>query len=162
MNWLDIAIIVVLGISFFSGLKQGIIKAAISLAGMALGVTLASRYYILLARRLTFIPQNMANIAAFAVIFLATMIVAAIIAKVLSAAISVVMLGWLNRLGGGAFGVLMGGIMCGAALALWIKWRGPNNIITNSSLAAILLDKFPIVLNLLPKEFGIIQRFFQK
>ena len=45
MNWLDIVIIVALAISTFLGLKIGIIKALLSLAGLIVGVILAGRYY---------------------------------------------------------------------------------------------------------------------
>ncbi|MFH0846619.1 MAG: CvpA family protein [Chloroflexota bacterium] len=162
MSWLDISILVVLGISFFIGLKQGIIKAAITLAGMVIGVTLASRSYLILARRLTFIPrENIANIVAFAAILLAVLIVAAIVARVLTKVASAIMLGWFNRLGGAVFGLTMGALFCGAAIAVWSNYVGPNSAISNSVLAAVLLDKFPVVLALLPPEFDFIRSFFR-
>ncbi|GAI50923.1 unnamed protein product, partial [marine sediment metagenome] len=36
-----------------------------------------------------------------------------------------------------------------------------NEFIAESALAAILLDKFPMVLALLPSEFDVIRSFFQ-
>ena len=41
MSWLDLVIVVVLAISTFLGLRMGIIKAVLSLAGVIVGVVLA-------------------------------------------------------------------------------------------------------------------------
>ncbi|GAI66173.1 unnamed protein product, partial [marine sediment metagenome] len=46
MNWLDIVIIVAIAIPTFIGLRMGIIKAALSLAGLIVGVILAGLYYV--------------------------------------------------------------------------------------------------------------------
>ena len=44
MNWLDIVILVFVAIAALIGLKIGLIKAALSLAGIILGIFLAGRY----------------------------------------------------------------------------------------------------------------------
>ncbi|MBA7628946.1 hypothetical protein ES703_36443 [subsurface metagenome] len=71
------------------------------------------------------------------------------------------LLGWVNRLGGAVFGFLLGAILCGALLATWVKFIGPASAIIESGLAMILLDRFPMVLALLPDEFATIRSFFQ-
>ena len=40
------------------------------------------------------------------------------------------MLGWVNRLGGAVFGLLLGAITCGALLAAWVKFFGIGETIT--------------------------------
>ena len=162
MNWLDIVIVVAVAISTFLGLRMGIIKAVLSLAGVIVGVILAGRYYVPLSHQLSFIPgEKVAEIVAFAIILIGVMVIAAVLASLLKWAASVVMLGWVNRLGGAAFGLVLGAIFCGALLATWVKWLGVSSIITESIVAAILLDKFPLVLALLPDEFDVIRSFFQ-
>ena len=162
MNWLDIVILVILVSATFTGLKTGIIKAVLSLAGLIIGVILAGRYYAPLAEQLTFIPQeNVAKIAAFALILVGVMVIAGVLANFLKWAVSMVMLGWVNRLGGAAFGLLMGATFCGALLAIWGKFLGFADTIINSALARVLLDYFPIILALLPEEFGAVRSFFQ-
>ncbi len=162
MNWLDIGIIVVIAISLSIGLKAGIIKIVLSLAGVIVGIILAGRYSIPLAKQLTFITsEEIAKIVAFAMILLGVMLVAAVLASVLKWTASVVMLGWVNRLGGAAFGLVLGAILCGALLAVWVKFLGIQPVIVESALAAILLDRFPVVLALLPDEFDTIRSFFQ-
>ncbi len=163
MNWLDIVIIVLIIISTLIGLRVGMIKAVLSLAGVIVGIILAGRYNAALAEQLSFIPQaNLARIVAFAIILVGVMLIAAVIARLLSSLISAVMLGWLNHLGGAVFGLVMGAILCSALLAIWAKFIGVAGPIAGSTLAAILLDRLPLVLALLPDEFGAIRSFLQK
>jgi len=162
MNWLDIVVLVVIAASTFIGLRIGIIKAVLSLAGLIVGVILAGRYYAPLAERLTFIAQDsVAEAVAFTIILIGVMIIAGVAAALLKWAASVVMLGWVNHLGGAVFGLLLGAILSGALLTIWVKFLGAPEIINESNLAALLLDRFPAVLALLPDEFDVIHSFFQ-
>ncbi len=161
MNWLDIVIIVLIAIPTLIGLKTGIIKAALSLAGVIVGTILAGNYYVALAEQLTFISQaNLAKIAAFAIILIGVMLIAGVLAAVLKWIVSAVMLGWVNRLGGAVFGFALGTVFCGALLAIWANFLGIEPL-TSSGLATLLLDRFPMVLVLLPEEFDAVRPFFQ-
>jgi len=154
MNWLDIVIIVGIAITTFVGLKIGLIKAVLSLVGLIVGVVLARLFYIPLSEQLGFIPQaTVAKVAAFAIIMIGVMIIAGVLAMALKWITSAMMLGWVNRIGGAVFGLLLGVIFCGALLALWVNFFGAGETITNSSLASIL-SRFPLVLGLMPGEFG--------
>ena len=162
MNWLDIVILVVVVIATFLGLRIGIIKAALSLAGLVVGIILAGRYYVPLSELLSAIPQaDVAKVVAFAIILIGVMVIASVLAAVLKWIASVVMLGWVNRLGGAVFGLVLGAMLCGALLATWVKFLGIAEVISQSRLAVILLDRFPAVLALLPDEFDVIRSFFQ-
>ncbi len=162
MNWLDIVILVAIAIATFLGMRIGIIKAALTLAGIIVGVILAGRYYLPLSQQLSFIPQaSIAKVVAFAVILIGVMIIAAVLAVLLKWAASVMMLGWVNRLGGAVFGLMLGAIFCSALLAMWVKFVGIDGAIAESTLAPILLDRFPMVLALLPGEFDAVRSFFQ-
>jgi len=162
MNWLDIAIIVALAVSVFSGLKTGIIRSVLSLVGLVAGVILAGRFYTALAPRLTFIQQeSIARIVAFAIILIGVMIIAGILASVLKSVVSAIMLGWVDHVVGAVFGLVMGMLFVGAALAIWVNLFGASGPIAESGLARFLLDKFPLVLALLPNEFNKVRPFFQ-
>ena len=154
MNWLDIVIIVAIAITTFIGLKIGLIKAVLSLVGLIVGVVLARLFYVPLSEQLGFIPQaTVAKVVAFAIIMIGVMIIAGVLAMVLKWITSVMMLGWVNRIGGAVFGLVLGAIICGAFLALWVEIFGAGEVIANSSLASIL-NSFPSVLGLMPGEFG--------
>ncbi len=162
MNWLDIVIIVAITVPTVIGLRIGMIKAALSLAGLIVGVIVAGRYYLPLSEQLSFVSQeSVAEIAAFIIILVGIMIIAAVLAWLLKWTASVIMLGWVNHLGGAVFGLVLGAILCGALLAIWVKFLGVTGAITESNLASILVDFFPLVLVLLPDEFDAVRPFFQ-
>jgi membrane protein required for colicin V production len=48
----------------------------------------------------------------------------------------------------------------GALLAIWVQFFG-SGLVTESFLAGVLLNKFPLVLALLPSEFDAVRDFFQ-
>ena len=161
MNWLDIVILVALVVPAFFGLKQGIIKAAMSLAGVIVGAILASNFNEQLGGLLSFIANpDTASIAGYIIILVVVMIIANVLAVVLKFTARAVMLGWVDRVGGAVFGFLMGALFMGALLAAVVKFLG-EGIIPDSFLAGILLDKVPLVLALLPSEFDAVREFFE-
>ena len=160
MNRLDIVIVVVVAISAFLGLRIGLIKAVLSLAGLIVGIILAGHYYVALSEQLSFIPQaNVAEIVAFAIILVGIMVIASVLASLLKWVASVIMLGWVNRAGGAFLGLVLAAIFCSALLAIWVKFFG-SGLVTEAFLAKVLLDKFPLILGLLPSEFDAIRSFF--
>ncbi len=163
MNWLDIVLAILLVFSIIGGIANGLIKSVFSLAGLIVGVVLAGRFYASLGDHLGFISsEKAAHIVAFILIFLVVVIIASILGAVFTKIISDIMLGWVNRLGGAVFGLFTGALFLAAILAIWAKYSPDNSSISGSYLASILLDRFPLVLNLLPPEFDIVRNFFQK
>ena len=162
MNWLDIAIIIFIAVSAFMGLRVGLIKAVLSLVGVIVGVILAGLYYVPLSEQLSFIPYaGVAKVVAFVIILVVVMVIVSILAWLLKWAASIMMLGWVNRAGGAIFGLVLGGIFCGALLATWVKFLGIETAIAESGFAMVLLRSFPLVLALLPGEFDTVRSFFQ-
>lgn len=162
MNWLDITILVIVAGATFYGLKKGLIKVVLSLVGLIVGIVLAGRFYTVVAGWLTFIPQEgVAEAVAFGVIVIVVMLAASILAGVLKWITSLVMLGWVNYLGGAAIGLITGAILCGALLTLWGNFLSTPDVFTESVLAGFLLDSFPAVLALLPDEFDAVRSFFE-
>jgi len=161
MNWLDILIAIILVISIIMGIKTGLIKTVLSLAGLIVGIFLAGRFYVTLGEKLTFLPDKAAEILAYILILLVVMIFASILAAVLGKIISAIMLGWVNRLGGAIIGLCLGSLLIAAILAIWVKYAGSNNIVTESKFGKIFLDWFPVILGLLPQEFDRVRSFFK-
>ena len=160
MNWLDIIIIVTIVISFVGGLATGLIKGVLTLIGLIVGIVIAGRTYAGLAERLTLIHnEGAASVAAFAIIFLLVIVITALLVKLLRAAVVSAMLGWLDRILGGLVGVLLGVVSWGLVLALWAKFFG-GSALQNSVIAPFLVEKFPLVLTLLPSEFDSVREFF--
>ena len=162
MNWLDIILIIALASSVIAGFATGIIKSALSLAGAIIGILLAGRLYAPLAGIFPFIADTgAAKIIAFILILFIVLLIAHLIAKLLHRLMSLVSLGWLDRLLGGAFGMVTGAIFTGAGIAAWIVFFGINAAIQSSKVAGILLGYLPSVLALLPQDFDSVRSFFR-
>lgn len=161
MNWLDIIIAAALALSALIGLWRGFIKTLFSLAGVIVGILIASNFYTQLGGVLTFIPnRSIANIMAFIILLLAVLLLATIVSSMLRAMLSVIRLGCIDRLAGAVLGLIFGSLFVSAILAVAVKLFGPGPV-TGSALAGFLLDKFPFVLSLLPKQFGSVRDFFK-
>lgn len=161
MNWLSIVIVVVAVVLGFVGLRNGIIKTAFSIAGLIGGIVLAGRYYGGLAALLSRDGATWANIAAYAIMLLATMVVAGVIGWFVAKLIHITLLGWLDRLAGFIAGAFVGCLLCAAILAIVGRWLpGAETTIAQSAVARFLMAGFPLLLALLPHEFDFIRDFF--
>ncbi|HEX9976474.1 MAG TPA: CvpA family protein [Dehalococcoidales bacterium] len=162
MNWLD-AILIIFGIiALLSGLRTGLIKSIIPLAGLIIGLFLALRYYEPFGELMSFLPQpTVAKWVAFAIILITVLLISGGLAKLVSWAFSSLMLGWLDHLLGAIWGLLFGTVVYAALLAIWVELFGETAIITGSPIATFLLDHFPTVLGLLPDEFEAVHDFFR-
>lgn len=161
MNWLDIVIIVVAVLLGLAGLRQGIIRTVFGIAGLIAGIVLAGRYYDELAALLFPAGATWGNIAAYAIILLATLVVAGVIGSLVAKLIHFAALGWLDRLVGCVLGLVIGGLFCAAVLAIIGKYYpGAEAVISESGIARFLMEQFPLLLALLPAEFDFIRDFF--
>jgi len=103
MNLFNIIILAVLIFFALKGFARGLVNEAASLTGLILGGWLAYHYYPALSapiRTTLHVPAHVASFLAFILLLLVTGIVAHIAGNVLTAALKLVMLGSLNRLGG--------------------------------------------------------------
>ena len=129
MNAVDIVILVVLGVLLLKGLWLGLVQELCGLAGLGVGTLLGVRYQASLAEALpawTGFPPVLARISCFILLFLATLIFFIVLGLVLSKVLKLVLLGGLNRLLGGLFGLVEGILLLclvlyGLSLTDWFK-----------------------------------------
>jgi membrane protein required for colicin V production len=146
MNWLDIVIIVVIVLLGVAGLRQGMIRTVFGIAGLIGGIVLAGRYYDELAARLFPSGAIWGNIAAYAIILLATLLVAGVIGWLIAKLVNFAALGWLDRVMGFILGVVIGGLLCAAILAIVVKYYpGMEATINQSAIASFLVKGFPLL-----------------
>ena len=161
MNWLDIVIIIVTLLLGMLGLWRGAIKAVFGIVGLIGGIALAGRYYLPLASILSSGEAIWSRIAAYAIILVATLIVAGVIGWFVAHLVHIVMLGWVDRLIGFILGAAIGSMLCAAVLAIVSKYLpGTGEAISHSVMAKLLMEQFPLLLALLPEEFDFIAEFF--
>ena len=146
MNWLDIIIIIGVALLGFAGLRQGLIRTVFGIAGLIGGIFLAGRYYDELAAFLFPSGATWGNIAAYAIIAVATLVVAGVIGWLLAKLVNFAALGWLDKLVGLILGIVIGGLLCAAILAIVVKfYPGMEATINQSLIARFLVGGFPLL-----------------
>lgn len=116
MIFFDILTLIVVVWMVIEGLRKGLVAQILSLAGIIVGVALAIAYGEDLALALT-INEKYAAVAGFLIIFIITLIAAAILSFILSKTLSSIGLGWMNRLLGVFFALLKGVTVLGMLYA---------------------------------------------
>ena len=163
MNGLDILIGITLALGAFTGVRKGIVGMLLPLVGLVIGVHQAGRHYQALAERVFSSQASSMQIISFVLIVLAFIFAASLAASLISRALSLILLGWLNGLLGGVLGLLLAMMAWGTLLALLLLFPAlaPEGLIRDSFLASLILERFPLLLALLPEEFDRVRTFFR-
>jgi len=161
MNWLDVVLGIFLLIMAIMGLRRGFVSTLIPLLGLIVGVVIAGNYYQGLAHNVFRSHSDAAYIAAFVVIVLILLIIAFVVEGVLHRLLKVVLLDWANHLAGFLLGAILGGLIAGSILSVLLKHSIGVATISDSKVAAFLVEKFPIALSFLPGSFDSVKHFFQ-
>ena len=113
MNFVDIAVLVLVLLSSLAGFGSGLIRSVFSLVGLVLGIVVASWYYRRFADQLFPLTHNRAFSEAiwFCILALAVMVSAGIVGLAIKRLVHGVGLGWLDRLAGFGFGLLRGALL---------------------------------------------------
>ena len=157
MNWLDIVIVLV--IAFFAGtaFRAGLIREAVTLVSAVVGVVVAGLFYDDLARDvLVFIDnRDTARVVSFLILLGAVYLAGQLIAIMLKQVAAILLLGWVDHIGGALFGLLKGLIVVEVLLILLVTFPrlGLESDIDGSALASVFLDARSVLLFILPDEF---------
>lgn len=119
---LDLSIVVLIVLSAIIGLVRGFVREALSLATWVAAAILAFQYFEPLSVHVPFaVESKVARLGiAFAVIFLGVLIIGSIINHIFSTAVSSIGLGGVDRVLGGGFGILRGGLIITLLVLLMI------------------------------------------
>lgn len=110
MTVFDYAVLIIIGLSVFLGIMRGLVREVLGLVGWIVAFFVAKAYSSELVPMMPAdIPTDGLKIlAAFLVLFLATLLVTSLLAIALSAIFKKVGLGWFDRLLGIFFGLARG------------------------------------------------------
>lgn len=109
MEVIDIIILVLIGVGVIQGLMKGSIKQVAAIVGFIAGLLLARALFGTVAEQLAPALRTsitIAQILSFILIWVAVPIGCSLVASVLTKALDVVNLGWLNRLTGAMLGAV--------------------------------------------------------
>ena len=118
MNWLDIVIIVIIGVSAFMGLKIGLLRAGLIALAIFVGSILGGQFSDDIGRLFGGIEldSSVATVISYAIIISVCLAAAAIASIVLRKVVYVLFMGWADKLAGVALGVVVGGVISAAAI----------------------------------------------
>ena len=119
MNWLDIVFMVLVISCGLVGVWIGLIRAAFGALGVVLGILIASQVSDNLGGLYAGYISNetLANVIAYALIILLSVIVARVLAMVVRKVVYMLFMGWADRVAGLAMGLIAGAAISGAAIA---------------------------------------------
>lgn len=132
MNGLDFAVIGILLLSMLLGLWRGLLYEVLSLLGWPIAIVLSKLSAASIAPLLPIAQEEMRVTAAYALVFIAALIVWGIVARLIAKLLKAIGSDWTDRAMGGLFGVLRGGLV--VIVLVWLAglthvpeqtfWRG--------------------------------------
>jgi membrane protein required for colicin V production len=158
-NWnpLDWFLAALLAYSVIRAMMRGVVREAFALAGLIAGFFLACWNYRDAATHLRGIvnEQPLADLLAFVAILVTVTLVATLIGKLLSRTASAVGLGFFDRLGGAAFGLVRGAVLGLAVLLAVTAFLPTAPWVQTSSLAPYFLRANHAVSFVMPSDLRL-------
>lgn len=156
MNWLDVLLAAIIGVSVGTGIWKGFFRLSIGLAATVIGILLASWFYGLAASFYTpYLKQEtFANFLGFVTILVIVQLAGIGMAKLLTVIFKTAGLGWVDRLLGGVFG-LVRAILIASVLVMVMtafSWKAEPTAVAESRLAPYVMEGARILVYLTPRE----------
>ena len=161
MNWVDIVIIVVWGVTALWGYSKGLLGVLGPLISLVVGLALASRIGDSVGQMFSSVTdnENAQTVAGFILIIVVILIAGGIISFAISRVLGVIPLfGLANSLSGMAAGILIGFLLLSGVLTNIQRFpvRDYDESINESKLGVFLADNFDVVirgLKLIPGDW---------
>lgn len=156
MSPVDLAIMIVLAIAAIVGLVQGFVRSFCALAGLVLGLTLACWNYRRPAAMI--LPmvhsQELANAIGFVLIALMIMLILGFIGAVFAKALRFLGLGWIDMMGGAAFGFLEGAGLVMICIIVTLAFFPKAQWVAESSLTPMFFSLCDQVMDMGPGDIA--------
>jgi membrane protein required for colicin V production len=171
--FIDIIAIALIVLALIKGFRKGLVVALFSLLAFVIGLAAALKLSALVAEYLrasTNISQRWLPILAFAIVFFVVVLLVRLGAKAVEGILRTAMLGWLNKLGGVVFYLLLYFFIFSIVLfyASQLHILKPETIQTSTTypliypMAPIVMDALGSVLPFLKNVFGELEHFFDR
>ena len=137
MSTPDIIILICFLPAVISGIMKGFIQQVVALVSLLLGAWLAFKFSNVVGEWLQpyfEVSETVMHVISFAVIMVAVVLVLFVIGKVLTGVTRLVMLGWLDRLLGLVFALLIAGLLIGIGIVLFDTLNAKVELVDNAIL----------------------------
>ena len=156
MNWLDIFLGLILGLSVASGFNRGMVRIAVGLTSTILAIILAIWFYGTAGSSL--LPyvssRSIANLLGFFAVFGLVMLGGSLIGRLMGMVLKKVGLNWVDRFLGGAFGLLRGTLVS-IVFVMAVTAFAPGNpprAIADSRLAPYVIEASDVLATVAPMD----------
>ena len=158
VNTFDVLLLVLVGLLVLLGVLKGLTRLLIGVGALVAAFMLAAQFHWQVAVsmvRVVEMPDPVANLVAYLAIFLGTMLTGALVASVLGRLLKAAMLGWADRLAGGAAG-LVAALLAAALVILPVVAYAPSGaaVLRNSVLAPYVTVVADIANHLVPDRLS--------
>jgi membrane protein required for colicin V production len=156
MAWVDWVIVIIMAAAVIGGLSQGFFRSACGLAGLLVGLAVASWNYGRVAR--IFLPlvriRPIADVIGFLLVALLVMAIFAIIGAILAKAFRIVGLGCLDSFAGAIFGFFQGVILVTLGILALAAFFPDTQWLENSRLPKLFFGACHLSTHMSPAELA--------
>jgi membrane protein required for colicin V production len=156
LNWIDLVLLLVIGSSVLAGLSAGFARVGVGFAAMIVGLFCGFWFYGVVGDYVMDYVNSraIANLIGFFVILTAVLIVGAIVGRILAKFFKWVGLSWLDRLLGGAFGIVRGFLIAAAMVTVLVAFAPspPPASVVDSKLLPYVINVSDVLAALTPRE----------
>ncbi|MDD8020742.1 MAG: CvpA family protein [Acidobacteriota bacterium] len=153
LNWLDIILIIILLLTFVIGLVKGLIRQVLGLAGVIVGLVIASRNYSWLSWKLhswvssDFLRNCLSFLIIFILIVLLSWLLGILLGKLMKGPLSL-----FNHATGAAFGLIKGLLICAVIVMAMFVFDFDRPALISSKLAPACLRVSKVMVGLIPRD----------
>ena len=156
MNWIDLLLLVVIACSVLAGFAAGFARVGVGFAAMIVGLFCGFWFYgVMGAYFFDYVSSRaISNLIGFFVIFAGVLILGAIVGRILAKFFKWVRLSWLDRLLGGAFGLVRGFVIAAGMVTVLLAFAPspPPRSVVDSKLMPYVINVSELFAALTPHE----------
>jgi len=156
VNWIDLLLILVIAISVLAGFAAGFARVGVGFAAMMIGMFCGFWFYgIVAAYVIDYVSSRaIANLIGFFVILAAVLVLGAVVGTILAKFFKWVGLSWLDRLMGGAFGVVRGFVIAAAMVTVLLAFSPspPPRSVLDSKFLPYVINVSDVLAAVTPRE----------
>ena len=156
MNWLDIVFAVLIVCSVIAGFRVGLARSVIGFVAAITGMLCGFWFYGLAGGYLhkIFSSKAVSNVLGFCLVFVTVVIAGAILGRFVAMLFRMVGFSWLDRLMGGAFGLVRGLVVVAALVAVVLAFAPakPPDAFVDSRIMPYAIEVSGVVARAAPHE----------